>query len=184
MNFYNNPVTHFIVSKNGLVSFDTANASMPVATALNQNTNLPNANLPDKTLAMFWEDTSSTSISSFDEFNVRCYGSAPNRQLWIYYYSFEVGTRSFAYWAAVLEGGANKIYVVDMNYGSLPPTIAGTVGVRVDAATAYEVSVPLNGNSGFLPEILPWVLMVAELLIMNTTSLSILPLGLVCHQMG
>ena len=147
-NFYGSPVTQFIVSKNGLMTFDVSNAGLPVGAALNVNTSLPNASLPNNTIAFFWEDTSSTSISSSDHVYTYTYGTAPNRQFWVHYYSFEVGSQSFCYWAAVLEETSDKIYVVDMNYASSPASYTGTVGIQINSTTAYQVTTPLNGSMG------------------------------------
>lgn len=147
-NFYGSPVTHFIVSKNGLLTFDTTNAGQPVGAALNVNTSLPNAALPNNTVAFFWEDTSSTSISTADHVYTYTYGTAPNRQFWVHYYSFEVGTQSYCYWAMVMEETTDNIYVVDMGYAASPSTYTGTVGVQVNSTTAYEVTTPLNGSMG------------------------------------
>lgn len=147
-NFYGSPVTHFIVSKNGLLTFDTTNAGMPVGAALNVNTTLPNAALPNNTVAFFWEDTSSTSISTSDHVYTYTYGTSPNRQFWVHYYSFEVGTQSFCYWAMVMEETTDKIYVVDMGYAGSPSSYTGTVGVQVNSTTAYQVNSPLNGTMG------------------------------------
>ena len=107
--FADSVMTHFIVNKNGLMTFDTTNAGMQVPSSLNVNTSLPNANLPDNSIAFFWEDTSSTSVSSSDYVYVNVEGTSPNRQLWIRYYSFRVGSQSFCYWACVLEETSNKI---------------------------------------------------------------------------
>ncbi len=147
-NFYGSPVTHFIVSKNGLMTFDTTNSGLPVGAALNVNTALPNPNLPNNTIAFFWEDTSSTSIGTGDHVYTHTYGTAPNRQFWVHYYSFEVGSQSYCYWAAVLEETTDKIYVVDMNYANSPTSFTGTVGIQVNSTTAYEVTIPLNGTMG------------------------------------
>ena len=50
--FYGTPVTHFIVSKNFLLSFDTTLKETTVATALNTNSGLPSSDLPDNTLSL------------------------------------------------------------------------------------------------------------------------------------
>ena len=130
------------------MSFDVSRAGLPVGAALNVNTALPNAALPNNTIAMFWEDTSNTSISTADHVYTMNYGTAPNRQLWIFYYSFEIGTQSFSYFATVLEETSNKIYVVDMNYSGSAASYSGTVGIQVNSTTAYQVTSPLNGTLG------------------------------------
>ncbi|KAB2805440.1 right-handed parallel beta-helix repeat-containing protein [Phaeocystidibacter luteus] len=146
--FYGSPVTHYIVASNGLLSFDTTNAGAAVNTALNTNGSLPDANLPDKTVAYFWEDFTGVTSSSDDVYAI-VEGTAPNRQLWILNYSMKVGSLSYGYWALVLEETTNKIYVMDMNYFFGSPHTA-TVGIQVDGTTSYQTSNSPNEafNSG------------------------------------
>jgi len=63
--FYGATVDSFCVSKNGLLTFSTNVAGTAVNTALNSNSALPNTNLPDSTIAYFWESMG-TNISSRD----------------------------------------------------------------------------------------------------------------------
>lgn len=147
-NFYGAPVTKFIVSKNGLLSFDTVQAGTAVNSALNVNGALPNPLLPPNTIAYFWEDFG-PALNSGDDVYQFTFGTAPNRQCWVLNYSYKVGSQSsFAYWAVVFEEGTNRIYVVDMNYASTPSSYSGTVGIQVNALTSYQVTTPLNGTMG------------------------------------
>ena len=133
--FYGNPVTQFKASLNGLVTFDVVSAALPSA-----NEDLPSANLPDSTICGFWDDfTVAPPTGGNDEVVTRVYGTAPNRQLWIKWYSFEMGNplNSFSYFAIVLEETTNAIYVVDQYTGGSVPLTA-TVGVQLNATTALQ----------------------------------------------
>lgn len=143
-NFNGSPVTQYCVSQNGLLTFDVSVAGTPVNTTLNSNTALPNATLPNNTVAYFWDDF--INVSSGDVVYAITYGTAPNRQLWILNYSFKMGVSSFNYFAVVLEEGSDKIHVVDMSYYATR-TISATVGVQVNSTTAYEVGTGLDGTS-------------------------------------
>ena len=54
--FYGTPVTQFCVSQNRLLTFDVSVANTNVASVLNVNTALPNASLPNNTIAYLWGD--------------------------------------------------------------------------------------------------------------------------------
>ncbi|MDX5348827.1 MAG: hypothetical protein LPK19_16455 [Hymenobacteraceae bacterium] len=144
--FFGQPVTHFKASLNMLVTFDTAATALPSV-----NDNLPATTLPDKTIAVFWDEfTSSPPTGSGDRIMWKEFGTAPNRQLWIFWYSFEYGNPnvSFAYTAAVLEETTNNVYMVDL-YSSTTPALTTTVGVQLNNTTAVQFGnnqVPLDGN--------------------------------------
>ena len=136
--FYGNLVTQFKVSGNGVLTFDVNSAILP-----GTNTTIPTASLPDSSIAFLWDDFSPTN--SGDAVRTQTYGTAPNRQQWIWYYSYEIGSPSvsFAYFAMVLEETTNNIYVVDMYNGS-PLTSGNTVGIQLNATTG--VMDPLSPN--------------------------------------
>jgi hypothetical protein len=129
------PVTDFKASLNGLVTFDIAAPDPPA----DINNNLPSVDLPDNTMAMFWDNfTLNPPTGTNDRVYTKLWGTAPDRQLWIKYHSFEYAGYSFCYFAMVLEETTNNIYFIDMNYWS--GSGDATVGVQYDAATAIEVS--------------------------------------------
>ena len=107
--FYGATVDSFCVSKNGLLTFNTSLAGTLVNTNLNTNQSLPYSNMPDSTIAYFWENMSTTSKGSNDHVYRFAYGTSPNRQMWIQNFSYRHGTMSFSYFAVVLEEGTNKI---------------------------------------------------------------------------
>ncbi len=135
--YFGVPVTHFKASQNMLLTFDTTATLLP-----NANQNLPTDSLPPMTIAAFWDEfTSSPPTGSNDRIVTKLYGTPPNQQLWIKWFSFEYGNpnTSFQYSAIVLEEGSNKVYLVDM-YGSSTgsPALTTTAGVQFDNLNAVQ----------------------------------------------
>lgn len=136
--FYGNPVTEFCVSKNYLLTFDVSVAGTAVNVALNSNSAMPNANLPDKTVAYFWGTFGNPApIGTDDDVYYKVFGTAPNRQLWIKNFSFEHEMQLQSYNFVVLQESTNIIYVVDARWNS-PFVGSYSVGVQKDASTAVE----------------------------------------------
>jgi hypothetical protein len=134
--FYGTPVTQFKVSANGLLTFDASVTGTPP----NANQNLPSATLPNNTICVMWDEfTSAPPIGPNDFVYYRVFGSAPNRQVWVYWYSYEIGnpSLSFQYMAAVLEETTNKVFVVD-TYGNATPLMTSTVGVQLNSSSATQ----------------------------------------------
>lgn len=149
--FFGTPVTQFKASQNGLVTFDVASGLLPSA-----NATLPDASLPNNTIAVLWDEfTASAPTGGGDDIRFNTFGTAPNRQFWIKWYSFEIGnpTLSFTYFACVLEESTNKIYFVDQ-YSTGSPLTSATLGVQLDATTAVEFSnnFALAGNGSAAPD--------------------------------
>ncbi len=135
--FFGVPVTHFKASQNGLLTFDTSATALP-----NANMNLPSDSLPPMTVACFWDEfTDAPPTGSNDRIVTKLYGTPPNQQLWIKWFSFEYGNphTSFQYSAVVLEESTNKIYLVDM-YGSSTgsPGLTTTAGLQFDNANYIQ----------------------------------------------
>ena len=132
--FYGDTVSQYKVSQNGLLTFEIQSKLRPGA-----NSNLP-AGLPNKTIAAFWDAfTGSSPTGSNDAIYTQTFGTAPNRQLWIKWYSFEMGNpaASYNYFACVLEETTHKIHLVDMNYHSTPD-ISATVGLQHNSSHAHQ----------------------------------------------
>ena len=143
--YFGHPVTHLKVSQNCLLTFDTAAVALP-----NENRNLPTDQLPDWTIAVFWDEfTSAPPTGTNDRIVARVYGTAPERQLWIIWYSFEYGNPyiSYVYNACVLEEISNKIYIVDM-YSSTTPALTSTVGIQFTSSHAVQFGDSLITVSG------------------------------------
>lgn len=135
--YFGNPVTELKASANGLVSF-SANPSLP-----NDNENLPSASLPDSTIACFWDAfTSNPPTASNDIVVWKVWGTAPNRQLWIKWISFEIGSPSVnnATFACVLEETTNNIYLVEgaFTVSATTATSSVTAGIQLNAGTAVQ----------------------------------------------
>ena len=154
-NFFGSPVTHIRASQNGLITFSKNPTKLP----FRENTNLPSDSLPDSTIAVFWDEfTTSAPTGSGDVIYVKTFGKAPHRQFYIRWHSFEMGDySSFNYFAAALEEGTDKIYIVDMSYYS--SNLSFTVGVQLNNKIAVQykdstltwakTSSSLNSNNSY-----------------------------------
>ncbi|MEZ4845389.1 MAG: PKD domain-containing protein [Bacteroidia bacterium] len=143
--FYGGTVDSFCVSQNGLLTFSTSVAGTQVNSSLNSNSALPNSNLPDSTIAYFWENVATRSTG--DNVYTFVFGSTGSRQLWIQNFSYAIGNMSYAYWAVVLEEGTNNIYIVDQNY-YLNGTPSLTAGVQLNSSTYVDVTTGINSSAG------------------------------------
>ena len=130
--FYGSPVTHFKFSLNGLITFDTSATGTPA----NNNTSLPNADLPDSTIACFWDEFAISGEASGRVF-IKTFGEAPFRQFWIKYFSFEYNAYDYAYFSVMLEETSNSVYFIDHNehYDAVG---SATVGVQLDSSNAVQ----------------------------------------------
>ena len=150
-NFYGFPVSSFRVSANGILTFATTpNAAVP-----DDNVSLPSSQFQDSSIAVLWDKfTVNPPTGSNDRVYYKVFGSAPNRQLWIKWYSMEYGNPTntnssvYAYFACVLEEGTNKIYVVDYNYHFPSSGFTTTVGVQLNSTTAVQYSSSPNIDLG------------------------------------
>ncbi len=133
--FNGNLVTHFKVSTSGVLTFDTAAASVPPGS----NANLPDAGIPDNSICIWGLEGSGSN----DNIVKQTFGAAPHQQHWIFFssYNFEGSSGScWTYWSIVLEETTNYIYLVDQRNTSASgcdPEL--TLGVQIDANTAYEI---------------------------------------------
>lgn len=156
--FYGSLVTKYKVSANGVLTFDVNSTILP-----DTNTALPSAALPDSSIAFMWDSfTASAPTGSGDVCRVETYGTAPNRQLWVWYYSYEIGDPAygFAYWAVVLEESTNNIYIVDQYDGA--GTSGTTVGVQLNSTTGVmdvlSPNIPHEANGTGLADNDLWTL--------------------------
>ncbi len=135
--FYGSPATHFCVSKNYLLTFDTTVAGTTVNSSITtDNTALPNANLPDHTIAYFW-GAFTPPLEGGSNVWMKIFGTAPNRQFWIKNYHYKYEDQPWSENFVVLEETTHKIYVVS---GRWRHSIKGsyTVGVQLDATMASQ----------------------------------------------
>jgi len=129
--------TQIRASTTGLVTF-TTNPGTPAG---NHNT-IPNASVPDNTICMWGLGYSGSNKN--DKILTKTFGSAPNRQFWIFYNSYNnesLGGKCWTYWSIVLEESSNKVYVVDQrskSKTSCDPLL--TIGLQYSSTSALMVS--------------------------------------------
>jgi hypothetical protein len=132
------PVTQYKVSNTGVLTFTT---SAGVAPGTNNNI-LPSAVIPDKSVCVWGLAFSGTN--SNDRIFTKTFGTAPNRQHWIQFNSYNFPATNmqytYIYIAIVLEEGTNNIYVVDQRSNSKGPQPTMTIGVQIDGSTANMVA--------------------------------------------
>ncbi len=141
-NFYGAVVTHYLVSDNGYITFDTTAPSSIAA-----NTTLPNLAAPRSAIFAFWDNFALDSYSGVHDVIVRwTYGSAPNRVHVIQWQSVTPygNSPSSNYVAMAIRIFESGDFDVVHNLAKSIATLSGTVGVQ-DAAGAdgtMEVSSP------------------------------------------
>lgn len=143
--FAGTPVTDFKVSNTGVLTFDVGTSlAAPDTVALS----LPNATIPDMSVCMWGLKGSGAN----DQIDYRVFGTTPNRQLWVYFSSFDgPGTVSgcWYYGSIVLEETSNSIFVVDQRQyqdASLCPYNL-TIGVQQNSSMAVQQSASPNYSS-------------------------------------
>ncbi len=122
----------FKVSSTGILTFTTSATSVPGSTP----STLPNANIPDKSICVW----GITGTGSSDNIATKVFGTAPNRQLWVFFSSYTMpgNANSWSYWSIVLEETTNNIYIVDQRNAN--GTLSATLGVQVNSTIGYQVS--------------------------------------------
>ena len=104
-NFNGSPVTQYKVSSTGVLTFTTGAVTVPSST----NAALPDATIPDASICMWGIEASGTN----DEVVIKPFGTAPNRQQWIYLVSNTLGGAGWTYASFVLEETSDRIYLVE-----------------------------------------------------------------------
>ncbi|MCI4669376.1 MAG: T9SS type A sorting domain-containing protein [Bacteroidia bacterium] len=143
--FYGQSFVSARVSANGIMAFTASNTSLP-----GNNEALPTSTLPDYSIAAFWEEfAQNPPVLTNDKVISKTFGTAPNRQFWLKWSSYQWGPSSFANIAIVLEEGTNRIYMVDQ-YSSpvTAASISSTVGVQKNSQTAV-----MSGNNISLEQV-------------------------------
>ncbi|OIO99385.1 MAG: hypothetical protein AUJ98_11210 [Bacteroidetes bacterium CG2_30_33_31] len=129
--------TQIKASTTGLVTFTTN----PAAPITNHNT-IPNSSVPDNTICA-WGLGYSGGFSN-DKIYTKTFGTAPHRQYWVSYNSYNnqsLGNKCWTYWAIVLEETSNKIYVVDQmssTKNGCSPLL--TIGLQYSSSSALMVT--------------------------------------------
>lgn len=127
--FDSSAVTQYKVSNVGVLTFDVSTTKSPGLT----NTSLPTNAIPDKSICVW----GISGPGSNDNIVSKTFGSAPNRQHWVMFSSFDFNG-NWSYWSIVLEETTNKIYVVDQRHQSA--TSGLTIGIQIDSTNAIEVT--------------------------------------------
>ncbi|GAB5558284.1 MAG: hypothetical protein SchgKO_24970 [Schleiferiaceae bacterium] len=136
-NFNGAAVTQYKVSTTGVLTFDVAAATVPT----DANANLPSANIPNQSVVVWGINGSGTN----DNIVTKTFGTAGSRQHWVFFSSYSVtGQTGWNYWSIVLEEGSDNIYIVDQRNNMTANGL--TLGIQVDASTAYEVAGSPNIN--------------------------------------
>lgn len=136
--FNGNPVTHYKVSTSGILTFDTAAVSLPPYGRLS----LPNSGVPDNSVCI----TGISSLEPNDKIVTKTFGTAPNRQHWIFFSSYSNTTAScWTYWSIVLEETTNRIHVVDQRNACASSLFS--VGLQINSTTAIMVTPSPNLTS-------------------------------------
>ena len=127
--FNGNPFSYFKVSTTGVLTFDTSTAIVPTE----NNENLPSSDLPDNSIVIW--GIQGTGFN--DNILQKTFGTAPNRQHWIFFSSYTLGG-GYCYWSIALEETSNHIYIVDQRQQPVSGTV--TLGLQIDGSTGYAVS--------------------------------------------
>lgn len=145
--FNGQAVTHFKASNTGVVTFDTAAVLVPTS----DNRVLPNDTIPNNSICIWGLRPVSRSFANTIQNYIltRTFGTAPNRQFWVYYNSFgEPSIQSgLAYFSVVFEEGTNLVYIVDQKTQCFTSAGQGctgrtalTLGMQIDATNVIQIT--------------------------------------------
>ncbi len=142
-NFNGSAVTQYKVSTSGILTFTTSAGTAPSYTP----GNIPNAAIPNNSVVCWGNNGSGSS----DNIVTKTFGTAPNRQHWIFFSSYTGATAAWTYWSIVLEETTNNVYIVDQRHSAPPSNM--TIGVQINATTAVQAcgSPNLTANAGADP---------------------------------
>ncbi|HLG03031.1 MAG TPA: T9SS type A sorting domain-containing protein [Bacteroidia bacterium] len=132
--FNGSPVTQFMVSNSGVLTFDVATV---VAAPSFTNSAIPSASIPDKSVMIWGIDGTGTAAGSADYVVTKTFGITGSRQHWILFSSYTFGS-NWTYWSIMLEEGTNNIYIVDQRHSATITNL--TVGIQTNSTTAYAVN--------------------------------------------
>jgi len=151
--FQGRTVNSYSIHPSGIVSFITDPLVLGSYTPSSTPSAIPSATIPDSSLC-YWGLT----IEANDFVVTQTFGSAPNRQHWIMFNSaHSAGTQAngWVYGSIVLEETSNKVYFVNQRINCVTAgntactgRPALTVGVQLDATTAYQQPASPNYQGG------------------------------------
>lgn len=129
-NFNGTAVSQFKVSTGGVLTFTTGAATVPAYGAVA----LPNASIPDNSICVLGIRGTGTN----DNIVHQTFGTAPNRQYWIFFSSYSNATaNAWTYWSIVMEETSNKIYIVDQRHSG---TFGVSAGIQLNSTTAVSIA--------------------------------------------
>jgi len=138
--FFGQDFNYFRVSANGLLTFGSGTAGL-----LGDNLSLPTGGLPSYTIACFWDQfTTEPPLPLNDAVQIKTFGTAPNRQCWIRWASYEWASANFVYLAIVLEEATGNIYLVDQYSSPSSTTLQTTVGLQKTGGFAVQVGTQVS----------------------------------------
>jgi hypothetical protein len=127
--FNGSGVANYKVSSSGVLTFSTTATAVPAYTPAA----LPSLNIPDNSICVWGVEGTGAN----DEIVTQTFGTAPNRQHWIFFASYTKGT-AWTYWSIVLEETTNNIYIVDQRHAA---TVSGiSAGIQLNSTSAYAVA--------------------------------------------
>lgn len=145
-NFNGTDFTDYKVSTSGVLTFTTSATLVPPGA----NASLPSADIPDNSICVWGLEGSGAN----DNIVVKTFGTAPNRQFWVFFssYNYDGGnTSNWTYWSIVLEETTNKFYLVDQrSYVASGNPITLTLGAQFNSTSAVEVTGSPNIGSSTL----------------------------------
>lgn len=133
-NLNGNSFTSYKVSTTGIVTFDLGAVAVPDS----NNAALPSASIPDNSICI-WGIVA--RVNSNDSIGNRTFGTAPNRQHWIWFSSLSQGggvQGGYTYWGIVLEETTNNVYIVDARTAPAGG-LTLTLGIQFNSTTAVQV---------------------------------------------
>lgn len=158
--FYGNSYTSCLVSTNGYITFGSDGTDF-------SNDAIPNTNLPNDTVALFWDDliVSNSSGGTTDQIFYRVDGTTPNRVLTIEYSSVSrlgQATETYLYGQIKIHEAVSGNNPIELCYDTLQDwtwtggAISATIGVEnsggtegVDAGGSPGISAPPSSNLRF-----------------------------------
>jgi len=142
-NFFGKPVTQYMVSDNGFITFNTAE-TINTGSAMT----LPNANAPKSSIFAFWYDFKLASGAGVpDQVVSFTYGTAPNRVHVIQWLSVTNLAASYGSAAIMIYEGKHFDVLLNQVGSAITGTIGannedGTVGYSVPGSPTYAWSTP------------------------------------------
>jgi hypothetical protein len=123
------PVTQYKVSTSGVLTFTTGAVSVPAYGAIA----LPSSNVPDNSICVLGV----RGTGANDNIVTKVFGSAPNRQLWVFFSSYSTAVlNAWTYWSIVLEETSNNVYIVDQRHSG---SMNVSAGIQINSTNAISV---------------------------------------------